>query len=82
MYGAGWLLNGVVPEAVVNMVVKIGWFKAQQLLDSPLKWVCSKIVHKNIRPSAKSSIAVLKQHMFELLGSFAGFCMLISISIW
>jgi DNA-binding transcriptional LysR family regulator len=56
----------VVPKSVANSFVKTGQFVIQQLLDSPPERVCYKISHKNIKPSAKGSLAVLGQYMAEL----------------
>jgi hypothetical protein len=56
----------VVPKSVANTFVKTGQFVIQQLLDSPPKRVCYKIIHRNIKPSVKRSLAVLDQYMTDL----------------
>ncbi|VBB06526.1 transcription regulator hth lysr [Lucifera butyrica] len=56
----------VVPKSVANSFVKTGQFLIQQLLDSPPERVCYKITHKNIKPSAKGSLALLDQYMADL----------------
>jgi DNA-binding transcriptional LysR family regulator len=56
----------VVPKSVANTFVKTGQFVIQQLLDSPPKRVCYKIIHRNIKPSVRRSLAVLDQYMTDL----------------
>lgn len=56
----------VVPKSVANSFVKTGQFVIQQLLDAPPDRICYKIVHKNIRPSVRKSLAILDHYMAKM----------------